>query len=77
MYRRAGEITGWSFTVADTTESDIEKAGFVNAVDQVFKAPLRGWAADPKLQELGMWTLLSLTLGWKVTRWLRWQELWR
>lgn len=44
-------------------KSDIGKAGFVNVVEQVFKAPLGGWATDPKLRELGMWTLLSFDTG--------------
>ena len=63
MYRSAGEITGQSFTVADTMKSDIEKAGFVNVIEQVFKVPLGGWAADPKLRELGMWALLGFDTG--------------
>jgi hypothetical protein len=63
MYKSAGEITGQSFTVADTMKSDIEKAGFVNVVEQIFKVPLGGWAADPKLKELGLWALLSFDTG--------------
>jgi hypothetical protein len=63
MYRSAGEITGQSFTVADTMKLDIEKAGFINVVEQVFKVPLGGWAADPKLRELGLWALLAFDTG--------------
>lgn len=63
MYRTAGEITGQSFTVADTLKSDIEKAGFVNVVEHIFKVPLGGWAADPKLRELGVWALFSFDTG--------------
>jgi hypothetical protein len=41
----------------------IDNAGFVNTVEKVWKAPIRGWAADPKLKELGHWGLLELEVG--------------
>jgi hypothetical protein len=66
MYRSAGEIAGLSFTVADTMKSDIEKVGFVNVVEQIFKEPLGVWAADPKLKELGLWALLSFDTGFEA-----------
>jgi hypothetical protein len=63
MYRSVGEITGKSFTVADTMKSGIEKAGFVNVVEQIFKVSLGGWAADPKLRQLGLWASLYFDTG--------------
>jgi hypothetical protein len=66
MYRSTGEITVQSFTAADTMKSDIEKAGFVTVVEQIFKVPLGGWAADPKLKELGLWALLSFDTGFEA-----------
>ena len=42
---------------------EIEKAGFVNVVEKVYKTPIGGWAADPKLRELGDWALLGFDVG--------------
>ncbi|PSS22460.1 hypothetical protein M430DRAFT_65619 [Amorphotheca resinae ATCC 22711] len=81
LFREAGEITGQTFTIAETMKEEIENAGFVNVVEKVYKAPLGPWPADPKLQELGRWTLLGFdtglegfvlailtrTLGWNTT----------
>jgi hypothetical protein len=44
-------------------KEEIENAGFVNVVEKVFKAPIGPWPADPKLQELGRWTLLGFDTG--------------
>jgi hypothetical protein len=41
----------------------IDDAGFVNTVEKVWKAPVRGWAADPRYKELGHWSLLELDVG--------------
>jgi hypothetical protein len=41
----------------------IDAAGFVNTVEKVWKAPIRAWAADPKMKELGNWGLLELEVG--------------
>ncbi|KIN03515.1 hypothetical protein OIDMADRAFT_102037 [Oidiodendron maius Zn] len=59
----AGEITGRTFEVAGAMKSNIEQAGFVNIVEKVFKVPLGGWPADPKLRELGLWALLGFDTG--------------
>lgn len=41
----------------------MERAGFVNVVEKVMKAPLGGWPADPRLRELGQWALLGFLSG--------------
>ena len=41
----------------------IQEAGFVNVVEKVFKTPLGGWAADPKLREIGRWVLLEFDIS--------------
>ncbi len=41
----------------------ITEAGFVNVVEKVYKTPLGGWPADPKLRELGQWALLGFDIG--------------
>jgi hypothetical protein len=42
---------------------EIQAAGFTNVVEKVYKTPIGGWAADPKLRELGQWALLGLDTG--------------
>ncbi len=41
----------------------IDAVGFVNTVEKVWKAPIRGWAAEPKMKEIGHWGLLELEMG--------------
>jgi hypothetical protein len=42
---------------------DIIAAGFENVVETLYKVPMGGWASDPKLRELGRWTLLGFDIG--------------
>lgn len=42
---------------------EIEDAGFVNIVERIFKTPMGGWPADPKLRELGQWAELGFDVG--------------
>ena len=55
----AGKRTGQTFRISDTMKREIEAAGFVNAVETVYKIPLGGWAEDPNLQQLGTWALFA------------------
>jgi hypothetical protein len=41
----------------------IDSAGFINTVEKVYKVPIRGWARDPKMKEIGMWSQLELDRG--------------
>jgi len=44
-------------------KSGMEKAGFVNVVEKRFKVPYGDWPRDPKLKDVGRWSLLGLDLG--------------
>ena len=44
-------------------KSYIDAAGFVNTVEKIWNAPVRGWAVEPKIKELGHWGLLELETG--------------
>jgi hypothetical protein len=59
----AGRRTGQSFRISDFMRQEIETAGFVNVVEKIYKTPIGGWAADPKLRELGQWALLGIDTG--------------
>jgi hypothetical protein len=63
LFRDAGEITGQVFDVLGTMRKDIEDTGFTNIHERVYKDPIGSWPADPKLREVGKWTLLGLDLG--------------
>jgi hypothetical protein len=41
----------------------IEEAGFRDVVEKTFKTPIGGWAADPKMKDLGQWAELGLDVG--------------
>jgi hypothetical protein len=41
----------------------IAASGFENVTETVIKTPIGGWAADPKLRELGRWALLGFDIG--------------
>jgi hypothetical protein len=63
LFTQVGEITGQSFRISDTMRDNIKEAGFVNVVEKVFMTPLGGWPADPRLKEIGQWTLLGFDIG--------------
>jgi hypothetical protein len=63
LFAEAGQITGQTFTISDIMKQEIEAAGFVNVVERVYKTPIGGWPADPKLRELGQWALLGFDTG--------------
>jgi hypothetical protein len=58
-----GEKIGKTFLIAERMKYLIEDAGFINVVETKYKKPIRGWAADPKLKELGNWGLLHAETG--------------
>jgi hypothetical protein len=41
-------------------KEQMEEAGFVNVVQQVYKWPSNGWPKDKKLKELGMWNYANI-----------------
>ncbi|KAF8854617.1 S-adenosyl-L-methionine-dependent methyltransferase [Acephala macrosclerotiorum] len=78
LYEDAGRVTGQTFQVAEIIRENLERAGFVNVVEKVIKTPIGGWPADPRLRELGQWTLLGFLSGLEgyalatLTRALKW-----
>lgn len=63
FFKQAGEITGQPFDLTPTMKGDIEAAGFSNIHEKLYKAPFGCWPADPKLKEIGKWTLLGFDVG--------------
>lgn len=43
--------------------NEIEDAGFVGVVEKVFHVPFGPWPRNPKMRELGKWSLLAFTMG--------------
>ncbi|KAL1962671.1 hypothetical protein VTN77DRAFT_9305 [Rasamsonia byssochlamydoides] len=76
--RAAGEKFGKSFMNAPLWKEKMEKAGFVDVKESVFKVPIGPWPKDPKMKELGRFqqvqqiqaiesytpALFSRILGW-------------
>ncbi|KAI9822841.1 MAG: Secondary metabolism regulator lae1 [Phylliscum demangeonii] len=60
------------------TRAMLEHAGFVDIQEQVIRAPLNAWPADPHLKDVGRWYNLGLTEGLEafslgpLTRVARW-----
>jgi len=63
LFKEAGEKTGQTFEIGNKMRKEIEQTGFVNIIERVFKVPFGPWPSDPKLKELGRWTLLSFDTG--------------
>lgn len=58
-----GERWGKSFTVWRELKERMERAGFVDVVENRLKWPMNGFHSDPKLKELGRWNQLRLDRG--------------
>ncbi|EEQ27161.1 conserved hypothetical protein [Microsporum canis CBS 113480] len=64
--------------VAKSHKKRMEEAGFVDVVEVLHKWPLNSWAKDPKLKEIGNWTMTNMLEGlqaWSIgpfTRGLGW-----
>lgn len=65
----AGEKMGKTFRILDPQKDYIIQAGFVNVIEKRYKMPLRPWAADKKLKEVGRWHLLEAYQGIRVGQW--------
>jgi hypothetical protein len=44
---------GKTFENAQFTKENMIKAGFVDVIEQKYKAPVGAWSSDPKLKEVG------------------------
>ncbi|KAH8794129.1 methyltransferase-like protein [Hyaloscypha finlandica] len=63
LFEQAGNITGCTFQISESMKPMIAASGFENVTETVIKTPIGGWAADPKLRELGRWALLGFDIG--------------
>ncbi|KAL4791496.1 S-adenosyl-L-methionine-dependent methyltransferase [Aspergillus venezuelensis] len=77
----ASKKFGKDMNTTSTWKERMERAGFVNVTDEVFKLPQSPWAKDPKLKELGRYhqvnmfeaippycyALFTRVLGWERT----------
>ncbi|OBT81149.1 hypothetical protein VE02_10056 [Pseudogymnoascus sp. 03VT05] len=60
---KAGDLLGKSIRTLDQTKELMENAGFTNVVQRNYKVPIGAWSSDPKLKELGRWSLLFCLSG--------------
>lgn len=60
LFAEAGERMGRTFQIYDQMQSHISDVGYVDVVAKTYKVPIGGWAADKKLKDVGMYTLLFL-----------------
>ncbi|KAE9378794.1 S-adenosyl-L-methionine-dependent methyltransferase [Stipitochalara longipes BDJ] len=80
LFEQAGEMTGYTFCIAEKMESMIAAAGFENLVQKIIKTPIGGWAKDQELRELGRWALLGFDIGLEgyamatLTRHMGWSQ---
>jgi hypothetical protein len=49
--------TGKTFFVANAVKEQIENAGFVDVVEQIFKLPLGPWSSDERFKNIGRFFL--------------------
>jgi hypothetical protein len=63
LFEQAGDLTGCTFQISESMKPMIAASGFENVTETVIKTPIGGWAADPKLRELGRWALLGFDIG--------------
>ncbi|KAL4778092.1 S-adenosyl-L-methionine-dependent methyltransferase [Aspergillus varians] len=54
---------GKDMNTTSTWKSRLEKAGFINVTDEVYKLPQSPWAKDPKLKELGRYHQVNVFEG--------------
>lgn len=59
----AAEKTGRVMFVTDGMRERIEKAGFVNVREKVFKSPIGGWAKHPVYRDSGRCVMESFKAG--------------
>ncbi|KFY24031.1 hypothetical protein V493_05478 [Pseudogymnoascus sp. VKM F-4281 (FW-2241)] len=60
---QASEIVGKSIRLLDQTKELMLKAGFTNVVQRNYKVPIGAWSSEPKLKEVGRWSLLFCLSG--------------
>jgi hypothetical protein len=59
----AGEMVGKTIQIYNYSREYIQQAGFVDITEKKYKLPVGGWSSDPKMRELGRWSLLFCLQG--------------
>lgn len=57
-FLEAGEKWGKTFKIAEKSRNYIAEAGFEEVTEKKYKLPVRGWARDPKLKQIGTWNFI-------------------
>jgi hypothetical protein len=60
---QAGDAFGKTLRIVDEAKAKMIAAGFVGIVKRHFKVPIRPWAKDPHLKELGRYNRLHWEEG--------------
>ncbi|KAJ4287188.1 hypothetical protein N0V90_012586 [Kalmusia sp. IMI 367209] len=58
-----GRKWGKPFTIWEEAKGHLEKAGFVDVTEVVYKWPMNGWPEDRKMKDIGRWNQLRLHEG--------------
>jgi len=82
LSNEATESIGRPFLIAGQVKGWMEKAGFEDVTEKVYKVPVGPWCKDKKLKEVGRWNLLNMleaaegftlalftrVIGWDIDR---------
>ena len=60
LFAEAGERMGRTFQIYDQMRGHIADAGYVDVVTHMWKVPIGGWAKNPRLKNVGLYTLMFL-----------------
>ena len=63
IFHEASNRFGKSFYEVWNLSTYAKNVGFVDVVENVYKVPVNGWPADPRLKEIGRWNFLHCTQG--------------
>ncbi|KZM27185.1 hypothetical protein ST47_g1708 [Ascochyta rabiei] len=63
VFHEASTRFGKSFYEIWNLSTYAKHAGFVDVLENVYKVPVNGWPADPRMKELGRWNFLHCTQG--------------
>ena len=63
VFHEASKRFGKSFYEVWNLSKYAREAGFVDIVENVYKVPVNGWPADPRMKEIGRWNFLHCTQG--------------
>ncbi|EEH22097.2 hypothetical protein PABG_04308 [Paracoccidioides brasiliensis Pb03] len=62
-FREVGDRMGKTTTIIERQREEMEKAGFLDVTERIFKMPLGSWPKDKGLKEVGRFYFLECTQG--------------